>query len=215
MDTPNPIEAAALDLHAKAQTFLIQTPEDAQAAASAIQEIHQRLKMWEKHERVVVNDAFQHYKKTKANYDKIAVPLKQAEDLLKARLGQYQLDDRKRLEAQARAALQLSQEVGLPPGPKVLDAGSHRGCDQEKAARLDLGPGLPRMSGPPDVPVVTPGVNVREAWAFEVVAPELVPAQFCSVDDKKIKAHVDVLGPATIIPGVRVYPVPRVMVTKT
>lgn len=49
------------------------------------------------------------------------------------------------------------------------------------------------------------GVNMREAWKFEITDDSLVPREYLSVDEKKIRAVVSALKGGTSIPGVRVY----------
>lgn len=46
------------------------------------------------------------------------------------------------------------------------------------------------------------GVSVRYVWKFEVINPEMVPAEFCSPDPDKIKAYVASTAGEPAIPGV-------------
>lgn len=54
-------------------------------------------------------------------------------------------------------------------------------------------------------PAKVAGIQTREVWLFEVTDPALVPREYCSVDEKKIRAVVGGLKGETRIPGVRVY----------
>lgn len=94
--------------------------------------------------------------------------------------------ERQRLEAQAQRA-----------------AGSGK---VEKAAALEhraatvVAPVVNRA--PPKVT----GVRMTEVWKFEVTDPNLVPREYLSVDESKIRKVVSALKAGANIPGVRVYP---------
>lgn len=93
--------------------------------------------------------------------------------------------ERERLEAQAAKALQ----AGKVEKAETL---------QERAATV-VAPVIDRT--PPKVA----GQSIREVWKFEVTNEALVPREYCSPDDKKIRAVVLALKGGTTIPGVRVY----------
>jgi len=52
--------------------------------------------------------------------------------------------------------------------------------------------------------IIQEGFYVKERWVFEVTDPDKVPREFCSPDDKKIRAHVDAYGPTATIAGVQI-----------
>ncbi len=49
------------------------------------------------------------------------------------------------------------------------------------------------------------GIVTREVWKFEVTDPKLVPREYCSVDESKIRGVVQSLKGDASIPGVRIY----------
>jgi hypothetical protein len=93
--------------------------------------------------------------------------------------------ERERIEAQAKKAA----ESGKTEKAEAL----------EQRAATVVAPIIQRE--PPKVS----GVNFRETWKFEVENEELVPREYLSVDEKKIRAVVNALKGGTQIPGVRVY----------
>ena len=58
------------------------------------------------------------------------------------------------------------------------------------------------MAAPPKVK----GISSSIEWKFVVEDPALVPREYLSVDDKKIRGVVEALKDQTRIPGVRVFP---------
>lgn len=52
-------------------------------------------------------------------------------------------------------------------------------------------------------PAVAQGVSVRAVWDCEVTNSELVPRQYCVVDERLIRAQIPKDGPPQPIPGVR------------
>ena len=50
-----------------------------------------------------------------------------------------------------------------------------------------------------------PNVGTRDVWKFLVENPELVPRQFCSPDERKIRAHVAAYGDKQPIAGVNIF----------
>lgn len=50
------------------------------------------------------------------------------------------------------------------------------------------------------------GMYQTKHFSFQVNAPDMVPRQFCSPDDKKIRAYIDACDGRVDIPGVTVWP---------
>lgn len=94
--------------------------------------------------------------------------------------------ERERLEAQAQRAT----ESGRVEKAAALE---HR-------AATVVAPVINRA--PPKVT----GVRMTEVWKFEVTDPALVPREYLSVDESKIRKVVSALKAGANIPGVRVYP---------
>lgn len=93
--------------------------------------------------------------------------------------------ERERVEAQAR---------------KAAESGKVEKAEQlEERAAAVVAPVIQR-----EAPKVS-GVNMRDAWLFEITDPNLVPREYLVVDESKIRKIVGALKGDTTIPGVRVY----------
>jgi hypothetical protein len=94
--------------------------------------------------------------------------------------------ERERIEAQARRAL----ESGKTEKAEAL----------EMRAATVVAPVIDRT--PPKVV----GVQTREVWKFEVTNAAIVPREYLTVDESKIRKVVGALKGDTLISGVRVWP---------
>lgn len=103
----------------------------------------------------------------------------EAESLLKSKVAQAQ----KRQAEINRAAMEATQ--------KALQANDTRGAALAAAVIAPTAP--------------PPNVGTRDVWKFLVENPDLVPRQFCSPDNAKIRAHVAAYGDKQPIPGVNVF----------
>jgi hypothetical protein len=84
---------------------------------------------------------------------------------------------------------------------KAEEAGRHKRAEEyERRAEATVAP-LVRREPPPKVA----GTSMRTVWKFEVTDPALVPREYCSVDETKIRKVVTALKEGASIPGVRVY----------
>jgi hypothetical protein len=63
---------------------------------------------------------------------------------------------------------------------------------------------IPLPAVPVEAVAERPGFYVRERWVFDIVAPDLVPREYCSPDAVKIRKVVEAMGPANNIPGITV-----------
>lgn len=129
--------------------------------------------------------------------------LARAENGIKrAMIGFQQEQERKRAEEQRRADEAARKErERLAAQARAAEASGK----VEKAAQLEqraAGVVAPVISRNP--PKVT-GVQTREIWRFEVTDPDLVPREYMSVDESKIRRVVGALKGDAKIAGVRVW----------
>jgi hypothetical protein len=120
----------------------------------------------------------------------------------RAMIGYQSEQDRKRREEQARVdeAARKERERLAAQAQKAAASGKVERAEQlEQRASAVVAPVISRE--PPKVI----GVQTREVWKFEVTNPDLVPRQFLSVDDSKIRKVVGALKGDTKIDGVRIW----------
>ncbi len=130
-------------------------------------------------------------------------PLLTAETKIKRGMGEYTAEqDRLRREEQRKADERARKEQGALQAKAATAAAkgkTERAPELQHAASTVVAPVIQRE--PPKVA----GIVMREAWKFEVTDPALVPREYLSVDEKKIRAVVQALKGDAKIPGVRVY----------
>jgi hypothetical protein len=236
------LEEEAQALLARVATIRVRTQQDCAEAAELARRVRQQRERWKQHEYPVVAKAKDSYDTARDRYNKIEKPLKAAEDLLKRQVGDFKLavrrvtettlkaTNRQLVERQSAAFEQQTSTVERA----IADAVQRREADVQQAeavgdlelaARLRAQPldvevvdavtGVDLMLGPGSLEeALAPedGIRVGEGWEFEVLDAEQVPDEYWSVDERKVKAAVAVTKGATRIPGIRVYPKPRVSI---
>lgn len=143
------------------------------------------------------------WKAALAAKDRLAGPVEEAETLLKGKIKTYRLqEERKRLEEESRLREQARKEAEERHLAEALELernGNREAAEQVMAAPVMVPPIVVRSSVPK-----TRGSSLRKVWRFTIENPMLVPREFCSPDDGKIRAHVNANAGRVNIPGVRV-----------
>lgn len=150
--------------------------------------------------------------------EEIAKPLLEAEKHLKNHLGQYQIEQNKkrdaelkRIEAEKQAEIKKAQEALRlkQQEQETLAMFSEKPLSKKdqmtvanEAERLEKEI-LQKEKAQVAALDAKNVKNAKMVFKFEVLDPALVPIQFCSVDEKKIRAAVS--SGAREIPGVRIY----------
>jgi hypothetical protein len=139
-------------------------------------------------------------------------PLTQAERIIKDSLRAYDAeqerlrreqqriaDEQARREAEDRALEQAAalEREGKDFGDEALVAEAHALINAPIVAPT----AAPVAKSTPKVA----GITMRKTWNFRVVNEALVPRQYLSVNETKIRGVVRALGAAAAIPGVEVY----------
>lgn len=145
----------------------------------------------------------QAHKRTIEAKRKYANPLQRAESIVKDKMKEYHLSrERQRKAKEAALREEAKNEEKNRRFQHALTA-SRDGNHQEANAILSS-------------PVITPlirvesetnhdAVSFRDVWKFEIVDPALIPEQYKTIDEKKIRGIVKALKDKTDIPGVRVF----------
>ena len=129
--------------------------------------------------------------------------LARAESILKRKMLDFQQEqDRLRREEQRKAdeAARRERERIEAQAAKASAAGrTERAAVLETRAATVVAPVIQR-----EAPKVA-GLSTRDVWRFEVTDEALVPREYLSVDERKIRGVVNSLKGSARIPGVRVY----------
>lgn len=103
-------------------------------------------------------------------------------------------------QARAEAAARKERERLEAQAAKAADVGRfEKAAALEQRAAMVVAPVIAR-----ETPKVA-GVSTREAWKFEVQNADLVPREFLTVDEAKIRRYVGAMKGDAKIAGVRVW----------
>jgi hypothetical protein len=184
--------------------YAVATQEQFVAGADDLKRVKAAQKKLEDTRTSITGPINESLRRVNAFFKKPADALVAFEQKIKAALGRYADEqERIRLEEQRRADEAARKER------EKLEAQARRAAESgkvEKAAALDqraatvVAPVIQR-----EAPRVS-GVTMREVWKFEITDPSLVPREYCTPDEKKIRAVVQGLKGDAKIAGVRIYP---------
>lgn len=154
-----------------------------------------------------VDKAHKAHKAMVALRDKALLPFRQAEQILKQKLGTYQAAIEKQRQDEAeklRRQLEAQAEADrIAKAQEQMDKNDLEGCQKTLEAPPEFVP-PPTVTTP--LPPKVAGVSFRQVWKFEVVDPSRLPAEYLMPDEKAIRRTVSGLMGRTNIPGVRVWP---------
>lgn len=135
--------------------------------------------------------------------------LVKGEKVIKRQMADYYNElERQRLEAQRKAEeaarAKAEKEAKAKAEEKQIEAAIEAGDDSLLDEALNVGP-----VEIPEVKIAktqTPeGISFVDNWTFEVVNPDLVPDEYKTVDEKKVKAAVKAGKDKIRIPGIRIF----------
>lgn len=153
-----------------------------------------------------VDKAHKAHKAMVALRDKALLPFRQAEQIIKKKIGTYVLGIEQKRMAEAeklrKEAEAKAEAERMAKAQEQMDKGDLKGCEQTlEAPAAFVSP--PRVTTPE--PSKVDGVSIKDVVKFEVIDEDAVPRAFCSSDQKKIRGQVASFGIKTNIPGVRVW----------
>jgi hypothetical protein len=185
--------------------FTAITSEDHYLAAGAlIQRIDDAAKWIEAVGRPFVLGLDRMHKAGVAWLKKQTVPLAdQKSRLLSMRMSWKAIEEKKREEAAAKVAEALRKKQQQELG-KMARAAEKKGDTEQAEVLREQAAEMPLPFIDTGAQIIQEGFYVKERWVFEVTDPDKVPREFCSPDDKKIRAHVDAYGPTATIAGVQI-----------
>lgn len=133
-------------------------------------------------------------------------PLATIEKTLKTAMGIYITEqERLRLEEQRKLIAQQQEEERKQRAAQKEkeDLLREMGMDEEAQEVSKTEILVEEVKLPPKVE--TAGIGYREVWKFEVLDKKLIPNEFMTPDEAKIRQYVTAMKSDADIPGVRVY----------
>jgi hypothetical protein len=186
-----------------ASNYVVKTQEQYVAGADDLKRVKAAQKKLEDTRTSLTGPINESLKRINAFFRKPAEALVAFEQKIKGALGNYSAEqERIRQEEQRRAdeAARREREKIEAQARKAADSGKvEKAAVLEQRAATVVAPIISRE--PPKVS----GVSMREVWKFAVENPDLVPREYLSVDETKIRKVVAALKGDAKIAGVRVF----------
>jgi hypothetical protein len=188
--------------------FTIIVPEHYQEAGDWLRSIKGRLKEVEDRRKSLTSPLDEVKKRIMDLFRPIEAIYSQAETLLKDKIKLYRDEqERIRQEQETKARVAAAKEQQRLQGQADTKAAKleQRGLFD---AAAEVRNAVPEVTLPvipqTEVPKVA-GLAFREHWSFRITDADQVPREYCSPDEKKIRAVVEALKANTNIPGVEVW----------
>jgi hypothetical protein len=203
-DDVREVTAATQALVALAGSYQVATPEQYSGAGADLTRVKAAQKRLEAVRKAITQPLDAAKKAVMDFFREPEMKLADAENRIKRSMIAFSDEqDRIRREEQRRAdeAARKERERIEAQARKAAESGKVEKADAlEQRAAAVVAPVIHR-----EAPTVA-GINMREVWKFEVTDPDLVPRQYLSVDESKIRKVVQALKGDTKIDGVRIWP---------
>lgn len=202
-----------------AQAYVIDSPEMATAAAEELGSIKAKQKKLDEVRLSMTRPLDEAKKRIMDLFRGPQDLLAKAETTIKAAIGTYQAEERRKAEEARRAAEEAARqererlEAERKAAEEAAKAAAAAG-DEEAAAAAQaqavvlaaeaevvehLAPAVVEQ------PTKLAGIATRQDWDFEIVDEAAIPREFLVVDEKKVRAYVKAMKSDAKIPGVRVF----------
>jgi hypothetical protein len=196
----------------------IETAEQNQYASSLQREIRGMMKTMENDLRPGIDAQHAAWKISLANLQKHLEPLKKADAVITAKVGDYLARERvraeaerRRLLAEAEAKARAEREARAQAALAAAQAAQEERDDltaalaMDEAVQIEAEVIVPQVDLSAAKVVKATGQSMRTDWDFEVSDFAKLPDNYKIADDKKIRAVVKAMKGAVEIPGVRIY----------
>lgn len=216
-EDPDELRLRALEVSDQAKMFLIQNPEQYEAAAIELKRVVAERKIAQMRVDRIKKPAYQTYQEALQLEKDVIHPYDQAEHFFKHGMSDYRAREdaeRRRKEAAlaAEARRQAEEEAKrkakelAESDARILEArGEPEMAAQVRSAPLPLEPArVEPVILQRQVPKVQ-GIVEKVNWTFRITDPDLVPREYMSIDESKIRAVVKALKQQTRIPGIEVF----------
>lgn len=197
-------EERALTMPEQARAIEISDAPSFEKAGEFLVDVKTLRKAISDHHQPVIEAAHKAHKAALAAKKSYDEPLAEAERIVKGSMTTYQREEerkRRELEAKLRAEAQkLEDERRLAKAEELEKAGNSAAAE----AVIEKPVVAPAISVAPAAPKVA-GVSTRKSWDFRITDESLIPREYLSVDEKKIRGVVRALGAEAKIAGVEVF----------
>lgn len=212
----NGMEARSQAIVNQAKTIVIVTQEDYQNATQFLRAIKTSQ---DEIKRTFANSKDLAFKSHRAICEAEAKHLKprmEAEMICKKTIGQYLMveearrkreEDLRRKEAQEKAdaerreAIKKQEEERLRMAQELESRGQSEMAEQILDAPIHVAPAIPQVI-PVEAKPMAHGIAPRKKLVFKIGDENLVPREFLSVDESKIRKYIAYKGDEACIPGV-------------
>lgn len=221
-EVKEPALIAALAVLERSKSIRITNAAESASAQEFGLEISRCIKNAEVLLQPPVDSASENLDKARAHRDKYLVPMRLALKTMKDMIGTYLADERRKAEEARRAAEQKALEEQLARQRAAAEAEAAKaatlaaaGLHEEANAAMDEAVAIEqaapaRVYVPAGPSTKAKGVGLGEDYDFEVLDEEKIPREYFMRDDVKIRRVVKALKGSCSIPGIRVFPKPRV-----
>lgn len=203
-DQQSKIVKEALEVAKKATSFEIKTDEDFTLAGEFGKNVAGRIKAVEEFFAPMKTQAHKAWKTICDTQSDVLTPLTAAKNHLATQIGEYsrQKEEERVAEENRQREIALRQEED-----RVLAEAEHLqtiGKKEEAEAVLSEPVQAPVVVTRSTTPTVK-GVSTRQSWHFQIVDEKLIPREYLTPDEFKIKKVVEAMKTMTNIPGIRVF----------
>lgn len=197
------IEHESTDLVTKAQEMAVKTPEHYQGAAEFLKSIKTMMIRVDKEFDENIQKAHATWKGLLGQKAKYSAPLKDAELLIKRKMGDYN-NEQERIAREKQAKIEEQAR-------KEREALLKKAQEAEAKGKSEKAEELRQQAATAPVPVVekavpkVAGVKTIDDWKVEVTDPALVPKEYWIIDTAKMEKVVKATKGALQIPGTRIW----------
>ena len=197
----SPAKAEAEGLLAQAEKAEITTMELCGTGGDLAAHLRTKRTDLDNSRKELVQPLNNHVKMINAKYNGVIAIYKDAEKVIKDKMGAFMAEEERRQEAEAAAARKKAEDEALARAAELQEAGETDTAEavlDTVAEMADKAPARVQASGGYGAKAST-----RKTWTFDVVDLHAIPKEWLLVDEKKVKAAIS--AGTRDIPGLKIY----------
>ena len=203
----NALKSEALAWVDRAQAITIEDQTGYELAGEKLVAIASLEKQIRDHHAPIIESAWKNHQVAIAAQKRLLDPLIRAKDIITTAMGSWSLAERRRRAALQEKLDEIARKKEIKARERIAETARTFGASKKTVKEILAKP-LPIRA-----PIVKPSaptpagvaVNSRANLSFRIADATLVPKDFMSVDEAKIRAHIKIYGSARPIPGVVIY----------